>query len=170
MGIAIDTFGQYAGKAYEGQINDLSMADVTTVVGAVAIPFARAVVSAVADKQGQLPAAAAGFFLGISVRKTVGVSSSYVTGQANDSGNQVGAYRANEEVSVLSTGRIWVKTLDGATKGAQVYAVPLTGELTNKATAGYHLLPGCVFKTTAAAGELALVQVKSDATTTIASA
>ncbi|HJH17632.1 MAG TPA: hypothetical protein K8W20_02810 [Pseudomonas lactis] len=168
MGIAIDTFGQYAGKAYEGQINDLSMADVTTAVASVAIPFARAVVSATVDKQGALPAAGAGFFLGISVRKPVGVSGNYMTGQVSDSGNTVGGYRLNEEVSLLSTGRIWVKTLAGATKGAQVYAVPLTGELTNASTAGNHLLPGCVFKTTAAAGELALVQVKSDVTTTIA--
>ena len=64
MGIAIDTFGQYAGKAYEGQINDLSMADVTIVVASVAIPFARAVVSAAVDKQGALPAAGAGFSQG----------------------------------------------------------------------------------------------------------
>ena len=84
MGIAIDTFGQYAGKAYEGQINDLSMADVTTAVASVAIPFARAVVSAAVDKQGALPAAGAGFFLGISVRKPVGVSGSYMTGQVSD--------------------------------------------------------------------------------------
>lgn len=168
MGIAIDTFGQYAGKAYEGQINDLSMADVTSTVASVAIPFARAVVSATTDKQGALPAAGAGFFLGISVRKPVGVSGSYMTGQVSDSGNAVGGYRLNEEVSLLSTGRIWVKTLAGATKGAQVYAVPLTGELTNADTDGNHLLPGCVFMTTAAAGELALVQVKSEVTTTIA--
>ena len=168
MGIAVDTFGQYAGKAYEGQINDLSMADVTTAVASVVIPFARAVMSAVVDKQGALPAAGAGFFLGISVRKPVGVSGSYLTGQLSDSGNAVGGYRINEEVSLLATGRIWVKTLAGATKSAQVYAVPLTDELTNTATAGNHLLPGCVFKSAAAAGELALVQVKSDVTTTIA--
>ena len=168
MGIAIDTFTQYAGKAYEGQINDLSMADVTTAVATVAIPFGRVVVSDTADRSGKLPAAGAGFFLGISVRKPVGVSGSYLTGQVSDSGNAVGGYRINEEVSLLATGRIWVKTLAGATKGAQVYAVPLTGELTNAATAGNHLLPGCVFKSTAAAGELALVQVKSDVTTTIA--
>ena len=168
MGIAIDTFGQYAGKAYEGQINDLSMADVTTAVGTVAIPFGRVVVSDTADRSGKLPVAGAGFFLGISVRKPVGVSGSYLTGQVSDSGNAVGGYRAGEEVSLLAHGRIWVKTLAGAVKGAQVYAVPLTGELTNAATAGNHLLPGCVFKSTAAAGELALVQVKSDVTTTIA--
>ena len=168
MGIAVDTFGQYAGKAYEGQVNDLSMADISTSVASVVIPYARAVMSAAADKQSALPAAGAGFFLGISVRKPVGVSGSYLTGQSSDSGNTVGAYRIGEEVSQVETGRIWVKTLGGATKGAQVYAVPLTGELTNAATAGNHLLPGTVFKTTAAAGELALVQVKSDVTTTIA--
>lgn len=167
MGIAIDTFGQYAGKAYEGQVNDLSMADISTSVATVEIPFGRAVVSDTADRSGKLPAAGAGFFLGISIRKTVGVGGSYISGQTSDNGNIVGGYRVGEEISQVETGRIWVKTLGGATKGAQVYAVPLTGELTNAATAGNHLLPGCVFKSTASAGELALVQVKSDVTTTI---
>lgn len=168
MGIAIDTFGQYAGKAYEGQINDLSMADVTNAVASVAIPFARAVVSVAADKQCALPGAGAGFFLGISVRKPVGVSGSYMTGQVSDSGNAVGGYRLNEEVSLVSHGRIWVKTLAGAVKGAQVYALPTTGEITNAATAGNHVLAGCTFLTAAAAGELVLVQIKAIAPTTIA--
>ena len=168
MGIAIDTFGQYAGKAYEGQINDLSMADVTTAVASVAIPFGRVVVSDTADRSGKLPAAGAGFFLGISVRKPVGVSGSYLTGQVSDSGNAVGGYRAGEEVSLLAHGRIWVKTLAGAVKGAQVYALPTTGEITNAATAGNHVLAGCTFLTAAAAGELVLVQIKAIAPTTIA--
>lgn len=167
MGIAIDTFTQYAGKAYEGQINDLSMADVTTAVASVAIPFGRVVVSDTADRSGKLPAASAGFFLGISVRKPVGVSGSYLTGQVSDSGNAVGGYRAGEEVSLLAHGRIWVKTLAGAVKGAQVYALP-TGEITNAATAGNHVLAGCTFLTAAAAGELVLVQIKAIAPTTIA--
>lgn len=168
MGVAIDTFGQYAGKAYEGQINDLSMADVTSAVASVAIPFGRAVVSDAADRSGKLPAAGAGFFLGISVRKPVGVSSSYLTGQVSDSGNAVGGYRAGEEVSLVAHGRIWVKTLAGAVKGAKVYALPNTGEITNAATAGNHELVGCTFLTAAAAGELVLVQVKAVATTTLA--
>jgi hypothetical protein len=168
MATAFDTFGQYAGKAFEGQINDLSMADVTSGVAEVAIPFARAVVSGTASKRDALPGAGAGFFLGISVRKTVGVSSSYISGQTVDNGNAVGGYRINEETSRVSHGRVWVKTVDGATVGAQVYAKPTTGELTNATTAGNHLLPGCTFLTAAAAGELALMQVKAINPTTIA--
>ncbi|WP_054913848.1 hypothetical protein [Pseudomonas sp. NBRC 111127] len=170
MATAIDTFGQYAGKAFEGQINDLAMADITTVVADLAIPFARAVVVGSAAKRGKLPVAAAALFLGISVRKTVGVSSSYITGDASNptNGNAVGGYRLGEEVSLVSHGRIWVKTIDGATIGAQVYAKPTTGELTNATTAGNHLLPGCTFLTAAAAGELALMQVKAINQTTIA--
>lgn len=168
MATAIDSFGQYAGKAFEGQINDLSMADVTTGVADVVIPFARAVVSGSAAKRDTLPGAAAGFFLGISVRKTVGVSSSYITGQGQGSANVSGSYRIGEETSRVSHGRIWVKTLGGATVGAQVYALPTTGELTNTATAGNHLLQGCTFLTAAAAGELALIQVKAISQTTIA--
>ncbi|MCQ1989659.1 MULTISPECIES: structural cement protein Gp24 [Pseudomonas] len=170
MATAIDTFGQYAGRAFEGQINDLSMADITTLVADVAIPFARAVIVGSAAKRGQLPLADAATFMGISVRKTVGVSSSYVTGSANNvnNGNVVGTYRIGEEVSLVSYGRIWVRTVDGATVGAQVYAKPTTGELTNADTAGNHLLPDCTFLTDAAAGELALVQVKAINQTTIA--
>lgn len=170
MATAIDTFGQYAGRAFEGQINDLSMADITTLVADVAIPFARAVIVGSAAKRGQLPLAAASTFMGISVRKTVGVSSSYVTGSANNvnNGNVVGTYRIGEEVSLVSHGRIWVRTVDGATVGQQVYAKPNTGELTNLATAGNHLLQGCTFLTAAAAGELALMQVKAINPTTIA--
>ncbi|SEP57607.1 hypothetical protein SAMN03159444_00100 [Pseudomonas sp. NFACC02] len=168
MATAIDTFGQYAGKAYEGQINDLSMADVTTGVADVVIPFGRAVVSGSAAKRDALPGAGAGFFLGISVTKTVGVSSSYVTGQGQGSVNLPGSYRVGEETSRVSHGRVWVKTLGGATVGQQVYALPTTGELTNAATAGNHLLPGCTFLTAAAAGELALMQVKAINPTTIA--
>lgn len=168
MATAFDTFDQYAGKAYEGQINDLSMADITSGVADVVIPFARAVVSGSAAKRDALPGAGAGFFLGISVRKTVGVSSSYISGQGNGTSNVVGSYRAGEETSRVSHGRIWVKTVDGATVGAQVYAKPTTGELTNAATAGNHLLQGCTFLTAAAAGELALMQVKAISPTTIA--
>ena len=168
MGVAIDTFGQYAGKAFEGQINDLSMADVTTAIVTAAVPFGRAVVADAAAGSGKLPAAGAGFLLGISVRKTAGVGGSYVTGQTSDNGNIVGGYRNGEEASLLSHGRIWVKTLGGAVKGAQVYAVPTTGEITNAATAGNQVLTGCTFLTTAAAGELVEVQVKAIVNTTIA--
>lgn len=167
MATAFDTFDQYAGKAYEGQVNDLSMADITSGVADVVIPFARAVVSGSAAKRDALPGAGAGFFLGISIRKTVGVSSSYVTGQGNGSANVVGSYRIGEETSRVSHGRVWVKTVDGATIGAQVYAKPVTGELTNAATAGNHLLPGCTFLTAAAADGLALMQVKALNATTI---
>lgn len=169
MATAIDTFGQYAGKAFEGQIEDLSMADITTSVGSVAIPFARAVFSGAGEKQGVLPGAAAGFFLGVSVRKTVGVSSSYVTGSASNpaNGNAVGSYRIGEEVSQVSHGRIWVRTVDGAVKDQQAYAKPLTGEFTNVAS-GNHLLPGCFFRSTAAAGEIVRLQVKALNPTTIA--
>lgn len=48
----------------------------------------------------------------------------------------VGSYRIGEETSRVSHGRIWVRTVDGATVGAQVYAKPNTGELTNAPTAG----------------------------------
>ncbi|PYY71231.1 hypothetical protein CRX42_07390 [Pseudomonas jessenii] len=168
MGIAFDTFTQYAGKAYEGQVNDLSMADITTAVVTAAVPFGRAVVSDTADRSGKLPAAGAGFFLGISARKPVGVGGSYLTGQSSDNGNIVGGFRAGEEASLVAHGRIWVKTLAGAVKGTQVYAVPLTGEITNAATAGNHVLAGCTFLTAAAAGELVLVQIKAIAPTTIA--
>lgn len=167
MGVAFDTFNQYAGKAYEGQVHDLSMADLTSGVALTDIPFARALFAGAAKDSVQLAGTNAGLFMGFSIRQVVGVSSSYLTGSNSVNGNVIGSYRENEEVTILSTGRLFVKTIGGATKGGQVYAIPNTGEVTNAATAGNQLLPGCLFLDNAIAGEIVEIQVRASANTTL---
>jgi hypothetical protein len=168
MATAFDTFNQYAGVAYEGMLNDLSMADIETFVpaGTVDIPFGRGLVKGTAAKSGQLPTAAAGYFIGINVFRTVAVSGQYPGTLAQ--GNPVGAARIGLESSNISFGRVWVKTIGGATAGQQAYMVPLTGEITNATTAGNHLIPGARFVTDAAANGLAILQLQGKGQTTLA--
>lgn len=164
MAVAFDTFNQYAGIAYEGMINDLSMADLETFVPELtAIPFGRGVVPSVAAKSARLPAATAALFLGISVFSPVMVSGAYP-----GNGNPVGAYPIGRESTLVSYGRVWVKTVAGATRGQPVYMVPTTGEITNAATTGYHLIPGARFLTDASANGLAVVQLQGKGLTTLA--
>lgn len=168
MATAFDTFNQYASIAFEGQVNDLSMADLTTfVVETAIVPFGRAVIPGVADRSGRLPAAAAAMILGVSVMQPVSVSPSYLTG-GSGTGNPVGARPIGQESTALSYGRIWVKTIGGATKGQQVYIVPNTGEITNAATSGNLIYTGATFLTAAAANGLAIIQVRGQALATLA--
>lgn len=165
MAVAFDTFNQYASIAYEGQVNDLSMADLETFVaeGAAAIPYGRALIPGTAPKSGKLPAAAAALFIGINVMRPVAVAGAYP-----GTGNPVGASAIGMEATNITYGRVWVKTLGGATRGQPVYALPTTGEITNAATAGNHLLPGARFMTDAAANGMALVQLQGKGLTTLA--
>ena len=161
MATAFDTFQQYADIAFEGQINDLSMADVETYVSEGVTPFGRAIFQGEAVKSGVLATAEAGMFIGISVMKPVSVASSFP-----GNGNDAGANRDGFESSNLSFGRIWVRSADGANRGQQAYAVPETGEITNE-EGGNHLLPNARFMTDATAGGLVLVQVQGKGLTTL---
>lgn len=168
MGTAFDTFNQYASAAFEGQVNDCSMDDLTTyVVESAPVPFGRALIQGSTDKGAKLPAAAAAYIVGVSVRQIISIGGGYLTGDNNANGNPVGARAVGQESTALAYGRIWVKTLAGATPGQQVYVVPNTGEFTNAATAGNLLWPGAAFKTTAAAGGMALIQVRGQALATL---
>lgn len=157
MATAFDTFPTYARQAIEGQIRDESMCDIRTSVSEVAIPFGRALFAGTGAMGAVLAKTGAGLFVGISQRLVI---SSALTLDPAEAGNfnGFGGYIAGREISRVSTGAIWVKTLGGATKGQQAYAVPATGELTNSA-AGNILLPECFFDSPAAAGELAILRV-----------
>ncbi|CAI8993759.1 hypothetical protein [Pseudomonas sp. IT-P218] len=168
MATAFDTFNQYASTAFEGQINDCSMHDLTTyVVESAAVPFGRALIQGATDKGAKLPAAAAAFIVGLSVRHAIGIGGGYLTGDGNANGNPVGSRAVGQESTAMAYGRAWVKTLAGATPGQQVYVVPNTGELTNAATSGNLLWPGATFKTTASANGMALIQVRGQALATL---
>lgn len=168
MAIAFDTFNQYASVAFEGQVHDQSMADLETFVaeGAADIPFGRALVVGAAMSAGKLPAAAAAYFIGVNVLRPVAVGGQYPGTTLQN--NPVGVSRIGMEATNITYGRIWVKTIGGSTRGQQAYAVPNTGEITNAATTGYHLLPGARFLTDTAAGGIALLQLHGKALSTLA--
>lgn len=157
MATAFDTFPTYARVALEGQIRDESMCDIRTSVSEVAIPFGRALFAGTKEFGAVLAKTGGGLFVGISQRLFV---SSALTQDPAAAGNfnGYGGYILGREVSRVATGAIWVKTLGGATKGQQAYAVPVTGEITNSA-AGNILLPECFFDSPAAAGELTVLRV-----------
>ncbi|WP_223535304.1 hypothetical protein [Pseudomonas sp. GL-B-16] len=168
MATAFDTFNQYASTAFEGQINDHSMDDeITYVVESAAVPFGRALIQGATDRGAKLPAAAAAFIIGVSVRQVVSVGGGYLTGDGNANGNPVGSRAVGQESTALAYGRVWVKTLGGSTPGQQVYVVPNTGEFTNAATSGNLLWPGATFKTTAIANGMAVIQVRGQALATL---
>lgn len=166
MAVAFDTFNQYAGVAYEGQIEDFSMSDlITFVVETAPVPYGRAVIQGTADMGGKLPGTAGAFVIGVSVMQPVAVAGSYLTGSNNTAGNPVGSRPVGQESTALAYGRIWVKTVAGSTPGQPVYIVPNTGEFTNAAS-GNMSFPGATFLRTAAAGAFTTIQVRGQATAT----
>jgi hypothetical protein len=157
MATAFDTFPTYGRQAIEGQVRDESMCDIRTSISEVNIPFGRALFAGADPMGAVLAKTGAGLFVGISMRLVISAS---LTLNPASSGNFNGAggYITGRTVSRVAHGAIWVKTLGGATKGQQAYAVPATGEITNVVT-GNILLPQCFFDSPAAAGELAILRV-----------
>lgn len=149
MGIAHDTFNQYALTHYPGQLEDRGMADVVTRVAQGSdIGYGLGVIDT-DIRSAKLPTGSE-VSTGITVRETV---------RDNDAGtNPEAVYDQDHEMSVLRVGRIWVESVDGAAVGDDVYVVPDTGEITNASTDNTQL-PNAAFKSAAGAGEMALVQL-----------
>lgn len=160
MATAFDTFPTYQRVALEGQVRDESMADLRTSVSEVNIPFGRALFAGTSAMGAVLAKTGGGLFLGISMRLTI-ASALTVDPLVAGNFNGAGGYITGRTVSRVAHGFIWVRTVDGATRGQQAYAVPATGEITNSAT-GNILLPDCYFDSAAAAGELAILSVKGE--------
>jgi len=157
MATAFDTFPTYGRQAIEGQVRDESMCDIRTSISEVNIPFGRALFAGTGPMGAVLAKTGAGLFVGISMRLVISGSLT-VDPSAAGNFNGAGGYITGRTVSRVAHGPIWVKTLGGATKGQQAYAVPTTGEITNVVT-GNILLPQCFFDSPAAAGELAILRV-----------
>lgn len=154
MGIAHDTFNQYALTHYPGQLEDRGMADVVSRVAQGSdIGYGLGVIDTDV-RSAKLPTGAE-VSTGITVRETV---------RDNDAGtNPAPIYDQDHEMSVLRVGRIWVETVDGAAVGDSVYVVPDTGAITNTAGGGTNIqLPNAAFKSAANAGEMALVQLNGN--------
>lgn len=154
MGTAFDTFNQYAFGHYPGQIEDRSMADVVSRAASGSdIGYGLAVIDT-GIRDAALPT-------GTEVSNGITVRETMLDNPAGD--NPVPVYKQDHEMSVIRVGRVWVTTVDGAAIGETVYVVPGTGELTNTANTGTNIeLPGAVFKSAAAAGEMALVQLNGN--------
>jgi hypothetical protein len=148
MGKAFDTFNQYADKALPGQVHDLSLADIVSrAANGGDIGYGLAVAdldiynAKQVDDEYDVPT-------GITVRESV-----------RDNGtDDVPVYPEYHEMSVMRVGRIWVTVADGCVAEEQAYVDPDTGGLVSS-SAGNILFTNAKFKTTATAGNVALVQL-----------
>jgi hypothetical protein len=154
MATAFDTFDQYAFGHYPGQIEDRGMADVVSRVAAGSdIGYGLGVIDT-GIRDAKLPT-------GSEVSTGITVRESMLDTPAGD--NPTPVYKQDHEMSVIRVGRVWVSTVDGAAIGEQVYVVPATGALTNTDNSATNIaLPGAVFKSAAAAGEMAIVQLNGN--------
>lgn len=151
MATAFDTFDQYGFGYYDGQLEDRGMADVVSrIADGGDIGYGLGVIDT-GLRSAALPAGSE-VSTGITLRETV---------MDNPSGdNPTPVYREGETMSVVRVGRVWVTTVDGAAVGDTVYVVPATGAITNDADTGTNIaIPNAAFKSAAAAGERALVQL-----------
>lgn len=151
MATAFDTFSQYGFGHYAGQIEDLGLSDIVSrSAGSGDIGYGLAVID-VDQRTAKLPSGAE-VANGISIRESV---------RDNAAGdNPVPGYPEDHEMSVLRVGRIWVTTAAAAAPGGAVYVTPTTGVITSDPAAGVNIqLPNAAFKSTAGAGEIALVQL-----------
>lgn len=154
MATAFDTFNQYAFGNYAGQLEDRSMADVVSRLASGSdIGYGLAVIDT-GERTAELPTGSE-VSNGITLREVV---------RDNAAGdNPTPVYAEDHEMSVVRVGRVWVATDGGSAIGEQVYVIPATGELTNVEGATPNIaMPGATFKTVAAAGELALVQLNGN--------
>ena len=149
MATAFDTFNQYAEAAYEGQVRDMGAADIVSKLTDEVVEFGRAVVRGAHDNSIAVPASTEDDFAGITVR---------MTAWDNDASGSA-AYPAGKEASVIRKGRVWVRCWDGCVPGDSVYVIADTGELSSSSYESGEQYVGATWETTAAAGELAVVQL-----------
>lgn len=145
--------------AFAGMRADLGLVDIISKAAEGSdINFGLAVVQGTADDQAILPADAAGLFLGVT---------EYTTAWAANA-SDVHLYEENREMNILGFGRVWVVCEDGCVPGDDAfyrYAAGAGGTVigafrTDVDTASAAAVPGGTFRSTAAAGELAILQLR----------
>lgn len=141
------------GKGRVGQYQD-QRAD--TLAANEAIGWGRAVQYAANKNKADL-------YDGVAGAKVIGVAiaNHYAEYRSSDVNNPlVGEYVANEAVSVLRRGLIWVEVLEDVVKGDQAVADNATGDFrpSQTVTGGKSAVIG-EFKTSAVAGGLALLEI-----------
>ena len=142
---------------YAGGVVDSSLKNIISkVVETGSIIAGLAVVRGTGDNQIKLAAATGADFMGVSVNTTAG--------QAD--GDDIFAYDANEAINLLGFGRIYVLCENGCVPGDAVFFRHTTGTgtvigsfRTDADTATADEILNATFESTAAAGELAILQL-----------
>lgn len=146
--------------AFEGQRSDFGLFDIQSKAAEGSdINFGLAVIRGTADDQAKLPSAAGQAFLGIT---------EYTTAWSANA-SDVHLYKENQEMNIVDFGRVWVICEDGCVPGDSVFYRHTTGTgtvigafRTDADTATADQIDGASFETTASAGGLALVQLRSE--------
>jgi hypothetical protein len=163
MAIAQDSFDLFRGRAYDGQVSTIDVADIISrLVEGEFIPFGRAVIRGV-ENRSCAPVDAgisASDVIGFSVRTMAEASP---TPPNNDNVYAIG-YPVNHVASLLRRGRMFAVCVDGAVAGESVHVVlddgDSLGRLTSSAGAGSLLeLNQVKWTENIAAGEIGEFQV-----------
>lgn len=148
---AFDTFDQYAFGHYPGQVEDMGLQEIVTRLAIGSDIGYGLAVSDIDNRSASLVSDDYTNPTGITVRESV----------RDNNSDDTPVYPEDHEMSVMRVGRIWVTVADGATAGDPVYVDPDDGSIVSTAY-GNTQFPNATFKTTAAAGELALVQLNGN--------
>ena len=135
--------------AVEGMVADAGLKTVISrnVETAAGVGFGRAVVQGADDGGIIVPTATGGVFRGITVRDATLPQSSADT------------YQQNDEAALMVTGVIWVIAREAVSAGNPVSFEVTTGELYTTADATHDAIPGAIWDSSAAIGELAKVRL-----------
>ena len=149
MAVVQNDFSQYGEIGFHGQINtDYPRKVSTQHAEGSSIGFGLGVSYGTADKQALLGGAAADL-IGVTVR----------TQAVENDSDGVPVYRENQAMSVMESGRMFLKVSDGSERGKPVYVVEATGELVSTASDNV-LLAGAKFVRTAAAEAITEIEIK----------
>jgi hypothetical protein len=157
MSIDLSTYGGLTRAAgYPGQIVDLNPATIESLTNdqAIGIDFGIAVARSAADNTCKAPAADGDKIIGISVRHPIR--------PADVNGNLV--YAQNDSLPILRAGWIYATATENVSRGDQVLSLTaqngkLSGVTSGAAGAGRVAVPGALWETTTAAGQLGIVRI-----------
>ncbi len=148
--------GRLRDLGYAGQIVDTNPTSMVTLINDQAIPidFGVAVARSAANDTCKAPVADADKIIGISVRHAI---------RPADTGNNV-RYTEKDAVPVLRAGFVYAVAFENATRGDGVISVTAqNGKLGSTtggdAGAGRVAVPGAVWDTTTAAGQIGIVRI-----------
>ena len=135
--------------AVEGMVADAGLKTVIsrTVETAAGVGFARAVVQGSDDAGVIVPPATGGVFRGLTVRDAT-------LPQSNED-----TYQLYDDAALMVTGVLWAVAQEAVSAGDPVSFEVTTGELYTTADATHDAIPGAIWESSAAIGELAKVRL-----------